>query len=233
VITVSRSSSGICAISGCPQRVVVVPNGVHARFRPRSRPWPAVFRFRPAGRLHPLPGGLNPHKNVICRSGPAATSPASGLDAAAAVIVDQAATPKPYIVTSAHGLQGSGRQPRPGQQVRFLGVPPDGGDSQRGILASSLYEGLVCRRPKPGRGTPVAGRTSSLPWWATPPCSSTRRCRARRRRSHGCSTTGLWPAAGWPEQAARSPPVATAPDLAVLEAAPARPSSRLSRPSLP
>ena len=181
VITVSASSKrDLCRIGHLsPDRVTVVHNGVHPRFRPqRESHLPERLlddhTLRPGYILYA--GGLNPHKNV------------DSLIRAYAMLLDRAQTEagnlpplvlvgklqdpqNPYIVTSARQLQELVAHLGLGARVRFLGyVPPDErlvrlyqGASM--LVFPSLYEGfglpvaeaLAC-------GTPVVtANGSSLP----------------------------------------------------------------------
>lgn len=177
VITVSESSKrDLCRIADVPpEQVVVVPNGVHPRYRPRRdaglQDRLAAFQLRPGYILYT--GGLNPHKNV-----------ATLITAYARIKADPAAPPlpplvlcgkledsdNPYIVTSARALQDQVRRQGLGGDVHFLGyVPPEKlVDLYNGaamLTFPSLYEGFGLPPAEAmACGIPViTSRSSSLP----------------------------------------------------------------------
>lgn len=179
IITVSESSKrDLCRIGHLdPERVTVVHNGVHPRFRPQ-RDADLAGRCQVQHGLDPgyilYAGGLNPHKNVeaLVRSYAALVDRDLGRPLPPLVLVGKLHDPdNPYIVTSAHQLQDLVQRLGLGNRVRFLGyVPPDdrlvtlyNGASM--LVFPSLYEGfglpvaeaLAC-------GTPViTANSSSLP----------------------------------------------------------------------
>jgi glycosyltransferase involved in cell wall biosynthesis len=179
VITVSASSKqDLCRITDLdPARVVVVPNGVHPRFRP-CRDDGLAGRLSAAYGLTPgyilYAGGLNPHKNVatLILAYAALAKQGLGRPLPPLVLCGKLHDPdNPYIVTNAGHLQALVQQLGLQERVRFLGfVPPDerlvtlyNGASL--FVFPTLYEGfglpvaeaLAC-------GTPViTANGSSLP----------------------------------------------------------------------
>ncbi|MBC7545670.1 MAG: glycosyltransferase family 4 protein [Candidatus Sericytochromatia bacterium] len=179
VITVSESSKrDLCRIGDvAPERVVVVHNGVHPRFRPPTDDTLAD-RLQQDHGLTPgyilYAGGLNPHKNVeaLIRAYATLLDRPLGGTLPPLVLAGKLQDPEnPYIVTSARQLQDLVRQLGLTARVHFLGyVPPDEHlvtlyQGAAMLVFPSLYEGfglpvaeaLAC-------GTPVVtANRSSLP----------------------------------------------------------------------